>query len=56
MDDAGGVGHLECVRNLYPKVQKLVERDRLSLDAVLQRRPSRHSMTMKSLSWCSPMS
>ena len=38
MDDAGRVGHFECVGNLYPKVQKLVERNGLALDAILQRR------------------
>ena len=37
MDDAGRVVNFKRIRNLYPKVQKLVERDGFPLDAILQR-------------------
>jgi hypothetical protein len=39
MDDARSVRHLERVRHLHPKIQKLFKGDGFSLDAVLQRRP-----------------
>ena len=36
MNNAGRVGNFDRVRNLHSEVQKLLERDGLSLDAVLQ--------------------
>ena len=38
MDDARGVRHIERVGNLRPEVHQLVDRQRLALDAILQRR------------------
>jgi hypothetical protein len=39
MDDARRVSDIERIRNLHGEIQKLFQRERLALDAVIQRRP-----------------
>ena len=50
VDDAGAMGGREGIRNLNSDLQRLIERQRTFLEALLQRLALQYSMTRKSIS------
>jgi len=56
MNDAFGVCGVESVGDINRNVEEPIEFHALAADEVLSVWPSRNSMAMKALSFCSPMS